>query len=85
MTAISTPILGVASPVREDTRSVAKICIIVKRCSKEAGLAALSAFCVARRRTSRFGRGEGWESVNRADVAIRKWASVGGLKDESSI
>ena len=57
---------------RLDKRSEAKICIISSRCSKEAGLGALSAFCVARSRRRRLGVGEGCESWTRAEVAIRR-------------
>lgn len=63
------------------SRSCANNCIITNRCGKEAGLAALSAFWVARRRTRRrvvFGGEE-----LRALVARRRWARVGGLKEES--
>lgn len=55
---------------------------MASRCSKEAGWVALSAFWVARRRRSRFGE-MACASERRADVAMRRWARVGGLKDES--
>ncbi len=51
-------------------------------CSKAAGLGALSAFCVASSRSSLFGPAFDW-SCNKADVHRRKWARVGGLKEES--
>lgn len=88
MTAISTPNPGRASDSEGDNearRSEANSCIMARRCSNGAGLGALSAFWVARRRSNRLGDGEGLESVRRADVAIRKWAIVGGLNEESSI
>ena len=66
----------------ESCRSEAKICIMRSRCSNEAGLGALSAFWIARRRRRRFGAGEWWESWRRAEVAIRRCARVGGLKEE---
>lgn len=68
---------------REDRSSEAKISIITRRCSKAAGFGALSAFWVARRRRRRFGRGVGIGSESRACVAMRRWARVGGLKEES--
>lgn len=63
-------------------RSEAKMVIMASLCSKEAGWGALSAFWVARRRRSRLGEGA-CLSERRADVAMRRWARVGGLKDES--
>jgi hypothetical protein len=65
---------------RELSKSWAKIVIIHNLCSKDAGLGALSAFCVASSRRTR--RGRGVVSVS-ADVRIRRCASVGGLKEES--
>lgn len=64
-------------------RSEANICIMTRRWWKEAGLGALSAFWVARRRRRRFGEGEGCVSWRSAEVAMCRWARVGGLKDES--
>lgn len=53
---------------------------MAKRYSKEAGLGGLSAFWVARRRSSRVGRsGFSWS----AEDAIWRWARVGGLKEAS--
>lgn len=66
-----------------DNRSEAKICIMSKRCSKGAGCCALSAFCVARSRTSRLGDGEDCASCSKALVAMWRCARVGGLKEES--
>lgn len=63
-------------------RSEAKMVIMASLCSKGAGWGALSAFWVARRRRSRLGE-RACLSERRADVAMRRWARVGGLKDES--
>lgn len=61
---------------------MAKRVIMARRCSKGAGRGALSALRVARRRRRRGGVVQrGWE--RRALVAMRRWARVGGLKDES--
>jgi hypothetical protein len=82
---------------RVERRSEAKICIMSNRWGKDAGLGALSAFWVERRRRSRFELGVGeeeeeeeeeeanWdcESWSRAEIAIRWCARVGGLKEES--
>jgi hypothetical protein len=61
--------------------SSARRVIMARRCSKEAGLGDLSAFWVARRRMRR--RGEGYFGSERAEVAMLRWAFVGGLKEES--
>ena len=50
--------------------------------SKAAGFVGLSAFCVAKSRSSLFGSGE--SSPSRAEVAMRRCAREGGLKDEST-
>ena len=75
---------------RVERRSEAKICIMSNRWGKDAGLGALSAFWVERRRRSRFELGVGeeegdWncESWSRAEIAMRWCARVGGLKEES--
>lgn len=65
-----------------DWRSWAKRVIMTNRCSKAAGLDALSAFWVARRSKRRFGA-VALGSCSNAEDAIRRWAVVGGLKDES--
>lgn len=58
------------STVEEDEAesSLAKMDIMVRRCSKDAGLGALSAFCVERSRRRRFGGVPG--SRLSADVAM---------------
>lgn len=81
-----TPMSTVGGSSLEDTgrvlrRSRANKVIRRRRCSKEAGLGALSAFWVARRSSKRFGIVP--RSSVRADTAIRRWARVGGLKEES--
>jgi hypothetical protein len=75
---------------RVERRSEAKICIMSNRWGKDAGLGALSAFWVERRRRSRFELGVGeeegdWncEPWSRAEIAMRWCARVGGLKEES--
>ena len=55
--------------------SSAKIFIMASRCSNEAGLGALSAFWVARRRSSRLGFSLGL-SFNRAEVQIRRSKAI---------
>jgi len=65
-----------------DNRSLANRFIIRRRCGKDAGLAALSAFWMERRRRS---REERRVFVERAEVAMCRWARVGGLNDESRI
>jgi hypothetical protein len=52
---------------------------MARRSSKEAGLDGLSAFCVARRRSSR-ALVVSWRAV----LAMWRWASVGGLKEASN-
>ena len=66
-----------------DMSEEAKISIITSRCSKAAGLGALSAFWVARRRRRRLGVGAAIGSERRAVLAIRRCARVGGLKELS--
>lgn len=81
---------------REESRSCAKMVIITSLCSKLAGFAALSAFWIAKSSSNLFDDALigsefvvivdwGGTSCKRALVAIRKWASVGGLKEESRI
>lgn len=82
MTPISIPSPSTFCDVSE-RRVEAKISIITSRCSNEAGLGALSALCVARRRRRRLGEGLGMGSARRAVLAMRRWARVGGLKEES--
>ena len=53
------------------------------RCSKLAGLGALSALLVLRRRRSRYGPGYLSEGFERVDSASERCAFVGGLKEES--
>jgi hypothetical protein len=63
---------------------------MTSRSSKRAGLEGLSAFWVARRRSSLLDVEDGDaddddvldESVS-AEIAMRRWARVGGLKEES--
>jgi hypothetical protein len=63
---------GGVAELREESSSDAKISIMMSRCSKAAGLGALSAFWVARRRSRRFGEGLDMESESRAFVAMRR-------------
>ena len=55
---------------------------MARRSSNEAGLAGLSAFWVANRSSNRTGLDESRHS-RKAEQAILRWASVGGLKEES--
>lgn len=54
----------------------------MSRCSNEAGLGALSALLVASSKSRLLGDAVG-ASWRRAEVAMRRWARVGGLKEES--
>lgn len=57
--------------------------IITKRCSKLAGWAGLSALRVASSKSKRFEVRESDGSLLRAEVAIPRWALVGGLNEAS--
>lgn len=64
-------------------RSSAKTVITAMRCAKLAGLGALSALCVLNRSNSLYGACSEGACCLRADVASVRWATEGGLKDES--
>lgn len=57
--------------------------IISRRCSKLAGWVGLSALEVASSKSKRFERRESDESWFKAEVAIARWALVGGLNEAS--
>lgn len=57
--------------------------IISRRCSKLAGWAGLSALAVPSSKSKRFAPEESDESSCKAEVAIARWALVGGLYEAS--
>ena len=67
---------------RCDCRSCAKHSIMTRRSANEAGFDGLSAFCVARRRSNRDDTGV--DLSRNGELAMWRWATVGGLKEESS-
>lgn len=64
-------------------KSSANIVIRAIRCTKLAGLGALSALCVLNRSSNLHGLSSSGADCFRAEDASVKWASDGGLKEES--